>query len=156
MYIAHSLRPETMKGHDTLYKSVLHCNDNTLPTWFIEVVGVYTSLINECEYAITHHSENVKNLINNEERYKKIYYALSIFKPEKAFKGKWLSFLKYTEKFTKTPNKISMYDIDYMKSEGANDGEILEVNQTCAYFNYANRLINGLGIELGNDIIGYY
>jgi len=43
-----------------------------------------------------------------------------------------------------------------MKSEGANDGEILEVNQTCAYFNYANRLINGLGIELGNDIIGYY
>ena len=32
----------------------------------------------------------------------------------------------------------------------------LEVNQVCAYFNYSNRLLNGLGITTEGDIIGYY
>jgi len=31
VYIAKSLRPQTILGHDTLYKSVLHHPDNVLP-----------------------------------------------------------------------------------------------------------------------------
>jgi len=40
---AHSLRPHTMKGHVTLYRSVLHHPDNTVPFWFLEVVASYTA-----------------------------------------------------------------------------------------------------------------
>ena len=36
----HSQRPHTMVGHLTLYRSVLHHQDNTLPLWFREAVGV--------------------------------------------------------------------------------------------------------------------
>ena len=36
----HSQRPHTMLGHLTLYRSVLHHQDNTLPLWFLEAVGV--------------------------------------------------------------------------------------------------------------------
>ena len=39
---------------------------------------------------------------------------------------------------------------------GADDGEILEVNQVCAYFNYSNRLLNGLGVTTDGDQVGYY
>jgi len=38
----------------------------------------------------------------------------------------------------------------------ADDGEILEVNQVCAYFNYSNRLLNGLGVDTEGDTVGYY
>ena len=47
-------------------------------------------------------------------------------------------------------------DIDRLRAAGADDGEILEVNQVCAYFNYSNRLLNGLGVSTDGDVIGYY
>ena len=47
-------------------------------------------------------------------------------------------------------------DVEQLKREGCNDGEILEVNQVVAYFNYSNRLLNGLGVSLDGDKIGYY
>jgi hypothetical protein len=39
---------------------------------------------------------------------------------------------------------------------GAEDVEILEVNQVRANFNYWVRVINGLGIRLGGEKIGAY
>ena len=40
----HSLRPHTLQGHMTLYKSVLHHSGNTLPKWYLEALGVYVAL----------------------------------------------------------------------------------------------------------------
>ena len=51
---------------------------------------------------------------------------------------------------------IHFSDVEQLKREGCNDGEILEVNQVVAYFNYSNRLLNGLGVSLDGDKIGYY
>ena len=47
-------------------------------------------------------------------------------------------------------------DVIEARNAGANDGEILEVNQVCAYFNYSNRLLNGLGVTTDGDQVGYY
>jgi len=43
-----------------------------------------------------------------------------------------------------------------MREAGADNGEILEVNQICACFNYSNRSLSGLGVEIDNDRVGYY
>ncbi|MGI9258200.1 MAG: alkylhydroperoxidase, partial [Gammaproteobacteria bacterium] len=59
----HSLRPHTMHGHVTLYRSVLHHPDITLPLWFLEVVASYVSIKNGCEYSLTHHFMNVRRLL---------------------------------------------------------------------------------------------
>src|SRR3546814_7364050 len=45
----HSLRPHTMDGHVTLYRSVLHNPDIALPLWFLECIAVVTSLANKCD-----------------------------------------------------------------------------------------------------------
>ena len=50
----HSLRPHTMHGHVTLYRSVLHHPDITLPLWFLEVVASYVSIKNQCAYSLNH------------------------------------------------------------------------------------------------------
>ena len=42
----HSLRPHTMHGHVTLYRSVLHHPDITLPLWLLEVIASYVSIKN--------------------------------------------------------------------------------------------------------------
>jgi uncharacterized peroxidase-related enzyme len=153
---AHSLRPHTMEGHLTLYKSVLHNPDNTLPLWFLECVAVYTSLTNDCAYSFAHHFSNFCELLRDEPRAAAIEQALRANRPEAAFAGKELALLRYTRKLTAAPGAMVEDDITESKRAGATDGEILEVNQVCAYFNYSNRLLNGLGVTTEGDTIGYY
>ena len=47
-------------------------------------------------------------------------------------------------------------DVDALRAQGLDDGQILEVNQIICYFNYVNRSINGLGVTTEGDIVGYY
>jgi len=152
----HSLRPRTMEGHVVLYRSVLHSPDNTLPLWFLEIVASYTSIINRCAYSLSHHFSNVRKLLQNERRADAMYAALASFRPEEQFAGKELAILVYTRKLTEAVGAMNPGDVAALHAAGCNDGEILEVNQVCAYFNYSNRLLNGLGVTTEGDVIGYY
>lgn len=153
---AHSLRPHTMEGHVVLYRSVLHNPENTLPLWFLEVVASYTSIVNRCAYSLTHHFENVRRLLQDEPRADAIHEALWTGTPEDVFDGKELALLRYTRKLTAEVGHMEPADIEALRDAGCDDGEILEVNQVCAYFNYSNRLLNGLGVTTEGDVIGYY
>ena len=152
----HSLRPETMNGHVTLYRSVLHSQDNALPFWFLEVVASYTSILNDCTYSLTHHFMNVRNLLKDQPRSDRIFTALKAARPEDEFDGKELALLRYAGKLTTDVGKMVKSDFEALKIAGADDAEILEVNQVCAYFNYSNRLLNGLGCTTDGDVVGYY
>lgn len=153
---AHSLRPRTMEGHLVLYRSVLHNPGNVLPFWFLEVVASYTSMVNDCEYSLTHHFMNVRRLIADEARCDGIFVALKARRPEDVFAGKELALLRYAEKLTTRVGAMTKSDFDVLKLAHCDDGEILEVNQVVAYFNYSNRLLNGLGVTTEGDVIGYY
>ena len=153
---AHSLRPHTMQGHLALYRSVLHNPDNTLPFWFLEVVASYVSMANQCDYSLTHHFANARRLMNDKQRSQAVWRALSEAKPENAFEGKELALLQYAHKLTLNVAQMEQTDIARLRATGCDDGEILEVNQVCAYFNYSNRLLNGLGVTTQGDVVGYY
>jgi uncharacterized peroxidase-related enzyme len=153
---AHSLRPHSMQGHLALYRNVLHNPDNTLPFWFLEVVASYVSMSNQCDYSLTHHWANARRLMNDKPRAQKVWDALSAARPELAFEGKELAFLNYARKLTVDVANMQRSDYDAMRAAGCDDGEILEVNQVCAYFNYSNRLLNGLGVTTEGDTVGYY
>ncbi len=153
---AHSLRPHTLEGHLVLYRSVLHNAANTLPFWFLETVASYTSIVNRCEYSLAHHFTNVRRLLDDEPRADRILAALEAGRPEDVFQGKELALLRYTRKLTAEPGAMVEADVAALREAGADDGEILEVNQVCAYFNFSNRLLNGLGVSTRGDVIGYY
>lgn len=151
----HSLRPHTMEGHSALYKSVLHHSGNSLPVWFLECLGIYTSLANRCDYSVAHHFAGLTRLLKDEERAKKIYAALAGRKPEEIFDGKELGLLRYVLKLTLEPQRMAESDVLAARSSGASDAEIFEANQVCAYFNYSNRLLNGLGVTTAGDVLGF-
>lgn len=153
---AHSLRPHSMQGHLVLYRSVLHNPDNTLPFWFLEVVASYVSMTNRCDYSLTHHFANARRLIADPPRSQAVWDALAAAEPQRAFEGKELALLRYARKLTADVAGMEKSDIEALRSAGCDDGEILEVNQVCAYFNYSNRLLNGLGVTTEGDVVGYY
>ena len=153
---AHSLRPHTIEGHLALYKSVLHNPENTLPFWFLEVVASYVSITNRCAYSLEHHWTNARRLIKDKARSEAIRAALDAGRPELAFEGRQLALLNYARKLTADVANMNEGDMAALRAAGCDDGEILEVNQVCAYFNYSNRLLNGLGVTTSGDVIGYY
>ena len=152
----HSLRPASMLGHIALYKAALHDPMSALPPWFLEVVGSYTSMLNNCAYSLTNHWHNAAHLIGDPARAGEVQAALTGDRPEAAFEGKELALLAYTRKLTLHPGEMVAADVAACREAGAADAEILEVNQVCGYFSYANRCLNGLGVTLEGDTVGYY
>ena len=56
--------------------------------------------------------------------------------------------LDYAEKLTRVPAKMSTADVDVLRAHGFGDEAILDICQVTAYFAFANRLADGLGVEL--------
>ncbi|MEO0388380.1 MAG: peroxidase-related enzyme [Pseudomonadota bacterium] len=152
----HSLRPATMVGHVKLYRACLHDDTNTLPTWFQEVISAYVSILNACPYSYANHWANARHLIGDAARADRIETALQARRPSDAFDGVEKAFLAYAEKLTLSPGTMVEADVAALRAAGADDGQILEANQIVGYFNYVNRLLNGLGVTTDGDVVGYY
>lgn len=152
----HSLRPSTMRGHILLYRSILHDDANTLPTWLQETIGSYVSLLNDCAYSLANHWANARHLIGDDARAADIEKALHARRPQDAFTGEELALLEYAEKLTLSPATMQESDMTPLRAAGIDDGQILEANQIVCYFCYVNRSLNGLGVTTEGDIVGYY
>lgn len=153
--MSHSLRPHTMEGHMAIYKYVLHHTGNTTPKWFLELVGVWVSALNDCEYCVEHHFAGMKRLLDDNPRAEEIYEAIKDGDIDVApLSDAHKMALGYAAMLTLTPSGVSEDIINALRSVGFDDGEILEINQVTAYFNYANRTVLGLGCDTDGDVIG--
>ena len=146
--LVHSLRPHTLTGHLSLYKNVLHHSANELPRWYLEAIGVYVSYLNKCFYCVEHHFAGMKKLLKDENKSRQILDSIQSNELQNSFEGKFLAGFLYAEKLTTSSSEISGNEIQQLRDTGFSDGEILEVNQVAAYFNYANRVVLGLGVNL--------
>ena len=151
----HSLRPHTMEGHMAIYKYVLHHRDNTIDKWFLETLGVWVSTLNKCEYCVEHHFAGLKRLLNDDKKATQIRSAIDTNKIEEApLENCQKTAMEYARKLTHNPGSIREESIEKLRADGYTDGEILEINQVCAYFSYANRTVLGLGCSTKGDILG--
>ncbi len=149
----HSLRPHTLIGHMALYKNVLHHTSNQVPKWFLELLGVYTSLLNGCAYCVEHHFSGLRRLLDDDQRAHQLRIRLEMDQLSE-FEHKQELALNYTRDLTRNPSKLTQDHVKSMQEAGWNDGEILEINQVVSYFAYANRTVLGLGCSLTGDKLG--
>jgi uncharacterized peroxidase-related enzyme len=151
----HSLRPHTMEGHMAIYKYVLHHRDNTVDKWFLETLGVWVSALNNCEYCVKHHFSGLKRLLNDDKRAEQIKAAIDSNNIESApLNDRQKTAMEYARQLTHNLSSVLEDIIKKMRAAGYSDGEILEINQVSAYFNYANRTVLGLGCSTEGDILG--
>ena len=142
----HSLRPHTMEGHMAIYKYVLHHSGNKVPKWFLEVLGVWVSSLNRCDYCVEHHFAGMKRLLQDDPRADAIRSAIEArILSDAPLDEAQKQAMEYAKKLTKWPWDLTESDVQSMRDAGFNDGEILEINQVSAYFSYANRTVLGLG-----------
>lgn len=54
--------------------------------------------------------------------------------------------LGYVEKLTKNPASVWKDDLDALREAGFDDTAILQINLIASWFNYINRVADGLGV----------
>lgn len=151
----HSLRPHTMEGHLALYKNVLHHSGNCVPTWFLETLGVWVSSLNNCSYCVEHHYAGLQRLLRDDDRCSQLRRAITTHDLESApLESKQRLAMRYAETLTLAPSTLTEQSVQQLRVAGFTDGEILEINQVCAYFSYANRTVLGLGCSTDGDVLG--
>ncbi|TDI99473.1 MAG: peroxidase [Caldithrix sp.] len=93
---------------------------------------------------MTHHGAGLRRLTKNEallEHLKRDYRNAPISSADMAM-------LDYAAKLTKTPWETEADDVGKLREEGFSDAAILDINQITGYYNFVNRLADGLGVEL--------
>ena len=56
--------------------------------------------------------------------------------------------LDYAVTLSLTPSAVTSDDVERLRGAGFEDAAILDICQVTSYYNYVNRLADGLGVEL--------
>ncbi len=137
-----SQTPEILKDSMDLYGSTMFGNSK-ISRFDRELLAVVTSISNECEYWIRAHLYDLRSETDNQKLVDEIaedWVSSSISSVQMAM-------CKFAQKLTVNPNKVNEKDIELLRSYDLSDKEISEIVQVIAYFNYINRVADGLGLE---------
>lgn len=152
----HSLRPRTLQAHLFLYKSALHSKPNGLTIRERELIGVCVSKLNGCQYCVQHHRAGLAREIGDEALAAQLTREVAGEDPPQNLSDREREMIAYTTKLTRTPAEMESDDIDNLRGIGLDDAAILDLNQIVAYFAYANRTVQGLGVEVAGEPLGLH
>ena len=93
---------------------------------------------------MVHHRSGLRRLINDDELVASVEHdwTTAPLSPKRA------AMLTFAVKLTKTPGAMEDADVDALRSAGFSDRDILDIVEVVGYYAYANRIADGLGIEL--------
>lgn len=141
------LRPESIVKHMDLYMEIMFSR-SPLSRAQREMIAVVVSVNNNCSYCATHHGSALQHYWKDEEKLKQLkadYREVEISENER-------SLCKYAEEITLRPHNLEEVDPTVsLKEMGFSDAAILDATLVVAYFNFVNRLVLSLGVEIEQD-----
>lgn len=146
VHMIQSLHPDTIVHHMNLYIEIMF-GDSPLTRAQREMIAVIVSAANQCRYCIIHHSNALKSIWKDEEKVNNL--AKNFKKSTLEQQDELLS--NYAYELTVNPDSDFSNHIDKMKKAGLTDRAILDATLVIAYFNFVNRIVKGLGVELELD-----
>ena len=147
-----SLNPQSIRDHMALYMTTMFAR-SPLSRAEREMMGVVVSATNGCRYCIRHHGEALMHFWKDGARVEAIESA----RWELAgLSAREACLCEYAALVTKDAASVRIPDvITAMREAGLDDRGILDATLVAAYFNYVNRLVLALGVELEEDASGY-
>lgn len=138
-----SLNPDTIMKHMDLYMSIMFSN-SPLSRARREMMAVVVSAANSCGYCQLHHGEALHHYWKNRDSITQLrqdFEKLDLGTVDKQL-------CRLARKLTRQPGCIEENeDIEPLKSGGLTDRAILDAVLVISYFNFANRMVMGLGVE---------
>ncbi len=147
-----SLRPESIVAHMDLYMEIMF-SKSELSRAEREMMAVVVSVSNSCAYCQMHHAQALNNYWKNDE---KINRLRTDFK-HADLTSRELVLCSFANLLTMHPEvyRDEKY-IDSVKRIGITDSGILDATLVVAYFNFVNRIVLALGLEVTEaEVKGY-
>lgn len=138
-----SLDPRSLSAHLDLYLSLMFgAGGLTRPER--EMIAVAVSATNHCEYCVVHHSVALSRYVKDN----RVLEGLRQGRVEDALSPREAGLVSYAVKLTQDPERVTREDIESLRRLGLSDREILQTAMIASYFNFVNRIANGLGVSL--------
>ncbi|HET6403325.1 MAG TPA: peroxidase-related enzyme [Candidatus Thermoplasmatota archaeon] len=137
-----SLHPGILSCHLSLYEEVVF-GESPLSRRERELVATVVSRANDCVYCVTHHADafgrhakepGLQALVATD------YRKANLSPRERAMAD-------HAVKLTRTPGEVTEADVEALRAVGLDDRSILDLTLIVAYFNFVNRIANGLGLS---------
>lgn len=142
-----SLRPKSIVAHMDLYMEIMYSKSD-LSRAERELVATIVSITNGCKYCTRHHAEALNNYWKDEAKIEKLIAGTH----EEILSPKEIALGKFAAHLTKNPDQHESKDhTDLLRDAGLSDAAILDVVLVTAYFNFVNRIVLSLGVELEED-----
>lgn len=139
-----SLNPDTIIAHMELYMTIMF-SQSPLTKAQREMVAVVVSAANGCTYCEHHHGSALNNYWNDEARIellKKNYESARLDANDTRL-------CRYAIELTIHPDNFENENrIMTLKESGLDDRAILDATLVVAYFNFVNRIVMALGVQL--------
>lgn len=145
-----SLNPRSIQKHVDLYMTTMF-GRSPLKRAQREMIAVVVSSTNRCPYCVKHHAIALQHFWKDEERVN----ALAKDFRQAGLDEKDTLFCAYAQQLTREPSASSMELPDQMRAAGATDREIHDAALVTAYFNFVNRMVLGLGVQLEEEAGGF-
>ncbi len=139
----HSLNPDAMGSHLDLYMNIMF-GKSGLSRAEREAIGVVVSAENDCAYCVKHHAEALKRYIKDDETLTMLMTADGL----ETLEPRLSNIVRHAEKLTSAPGAMTESDLGELRAVGLSDNDILDITLIAAYFNFVNRMADGLGVEL--------
>lgn len=141
-----SLRPRGLRTHLDLYMDTVF-GKGPLSRRQREIIAVVVSSTNGCSYCITHHGEALNKYVRDDAWVK----ALAADPEGYGLEPVERALADYAIGLTKSPATGRQDAVGALRAAGFEDESILHATEVTSYFNYVNRLVHGLGVELETD-----
>lgn len=142
-----SLRPESIVKHMDLYMEIMF-SKSELSRAQREMMAVVVSTSNNCGYCTTHHGSALNHYWRNNEKLqqlKKNFREVDISENDKML-------CNFAEEVSLRPQNLENNDpTKSLRQFGFSDAAILDAGLVVSYFNFVNRMVMSLGIELEQD-----
>lgn len=139
-----SLRPESIVKHMDLYMEIMYTKSK-LSRAKRELIAVVVSVANACTYCKTHHGAALNHYWKNDER---IAQLLVNFE-NAGLSEEELALCRFAKHLTLHPGDHENTDHTIaLKKVGLPDEAILDTTLVVAYFNFVNRIVLALGVQL--------
>ncbi len=140
---SHGLDAGSMSAHYGLYHQAMK-GTASLRKVEREMMALVVSQANDCRYCLTHHRRGLRRLLKDDTLLERIEvdYESAGLSPKR------LAMLRYAVKLTREPASVVAEDVETLRAAGFTDLDILHIAEVVAYFAYANRIANGLGVPL--------
>ncbi len=93
---------------------------------------------------MTHHRRGLRRLLRDDD----LAEAIEADWETAGLSPKRRAMLRYAVKLTESPSRVGVDDVESLRDTGFSDTDILHIAEVTAYYAYANRIADGLGIPL--------